>query len=75
MAAFTAEPPRDNDLEIYQACTGRTTWPSKAFREAVVIVGRRGGKSRIMALIATHAACFNDFTPYLAPGQRVRDWA
>jgi hypothetical protein len=72
MAAYTGEPPRGDDLETYRACTGRTAWPSQAFRKAVVIVGRRGGKSRSMATIATHAACFNDYRPYLAPGQRVR---
>jgi hypothetical protein len=46
LAAFNAEAPSDDDLEVYQTYTGRTTWPAKPFREAVVIVGRRGGKSR-----------------------------
>ena len=39
------------------------------FTEAAVIVGRRGGKSRILALIAVYLACFRDYAPYLAPGE------
>ena len=34
-----------------------------------MIVGRRGGKSRILALIAVYLACFRDYAPYLAPGE------
>ena len=33
------------------------------------MVGRRGGKSRILALIATFLATFRDYDPYLAPGE------
>ena len=48
---------------------GGQTWPCMAFTEAVTIVGRRGGKSRILALIAVYLACFRDYAPYLAPGE------
>ena len=34
-----------------------------------MIVGRRGGKSRILALIAVYLAAFRDYAPYLAPGE------
>lgn len=34
------------------------------------MVGRRGGKSRIAALVATYLACFQDYTAILAPGER-----
>ena len=34
------------------------------------VVGRRGGKSLILALIAVFLACFIDWLPYLAPGER-----
>jgi hypothetical protein len=53
LAALFAEPPADDDLATFQACTGRVAWPSSPFREAVTVVGRRDGKSRILALIAT----------------------
>ena len=49
--------------------TGRTAWPTAPFTEAAVIVGRRGGKSRTLALIAVYLACFRDYAPYLAPGE------
>jgi hypothetical protein len=39
-------------------------------RELVLVVGRRGGKSRVLALIATWLASFVDYRPYLDPGER-----
>jgi hypothetical protein len=33
------------------------------------VCGRRGGKSRILALIAVYLACFRDYRPFLAPGE------
>jgi hypothetical protein len=69
LAALFAEAPRDGDLEIYQACTARNLWPASPSREAVLIVGRRGGKSRILALVAVFLACFRDYAPYLAAGE------
>ncbi len=39
-------------------------------REAWVVVGRRGGKSRIAALIAVFLACFREYRNALAPGER-----
>ncbi|HSD33231.1 MAG TPA: hypothetical protein VLB49_15025, partial [Gemmatimonadales bacterium] len=33
-------------------------------------VGRRGGKSRIAALVAVYLACFKDYRNILAPGER-----
>ena len=49
--------------------TGRTSWPTEPFTESAVIVGRRGGKSRTLALIAVYLACFRDYEPYLAAGE------
>src|SRR6185295_10255685 len=43
--------------------------PTTAATEAWMIVGRRGGKSRIAALIAVYLACFRDYEPYLSPGE------
>jgi hypothetical protein len=53
----------------YSQCTGRTKFPDKPFAESALIVGRRGGKSRVLALIAVYLACFRDYRPYLAPGE------
>jgi hypothetical protein len=69
LAALFAEAPREGDLAVFSACTGRSTWPASPFNEGVLIVGRRGGKSRILALIAVFLACFRDYAPFLAPGE------
>jgi len=41
----------------------------RASSEAALIVGRRGGKSRVLALVATYLAAFRDYRPFLAPGE------
>ncbi len=62
-------PPEPGDLEIYTACTGRTDWPAEPTTEAALIVGRRGGKSRVLALIAVFLAVFRGYDEFLAPGE------
>src|SRR5271169_1221001 len=56
-------------MALYRQCTGRTALPTAPFSEACLVVGRRGGKSRVLALIAVFLACFRDYTPHLAPGE------
>ncbi len=58
------------DRTIYQRHTERTKLPKHQAREGWLVVGRRGGKSFIVALIATFLACFRDYSRYLAPGER-----
>ena len=69
LAALFAEALAGDDLTVYRTCTGRETWPQAPFTEAALIVGRRGGKSRTLALIAVFLACFKDYEPFLAPGE------
>jgi hypothetical protein len=57
-------------LEIFMQCTGRSLAPTSAFNEAWLIVGRRGGKSIILALIAVFLAVFKDWSGRLVPGER-----
>ena len=52
----------------YRACTGRTVWPLSAFTETALVIGRRGGKSRVLALIATYLA-LREYDQHLAPGE------
>ena len=59
----------DGALELFKRHTGRSEPPTAAFREAALIIGRRGGKSRALALIAVYLAAFRDYAPYLAPGE------
>ena len=68
LAALFALEPNDGGV-TYRAATGRHSLPEAPFSEAALIVGRRGGKSRILALIAVCLACFRDYAPYLAPGE------
>ncbi len=69
LAALFALPMNDNTLAVYQHHTGRQAPPVAAFKEAAVVVGRRGGKSRVLALTATFLATFRDYEPFLAPGE------
>ena len=49
------------EVEIYRRFTGRTNPPRSPFKEVFLIIGRRGGKSFISALIAVFLACFKDW--------------
>ena len=52
------------------ACMGLEELPDRPFFEAWLVVGRRGGKSLILALIAVYLALFTDWTKRLVPGER-----
>jgi len=60
----------DAETALFVQHTGREAPPSVQSREAWFIVGRRGGKSRIAALIAVFLACFRSYKDVLAPGER-----
>lgn len=63
--------PMDDDMRaIYRDCTGRKEVPQSPAREGWLIVGRRGGKSLVLALVAVFLACFRDYRPHLGPGER-----
>jgi hypothetical protein len=55
-------------MEIWTSCTGRTV-AQGPYREAWLAVGRRGGKSRILALIAIYLSCFRSHDEYLSKGE------
>lgn len=70
LAALFALEPTPDDLAIFQRVAGARDWPEKPPREAFFVVGRRGGKSNISAVIAAYLAAFVDYRPYLKPGER-----
>ncbi len=70
LSTLFALPMSDEQLAIYQRHTGRTDPPAQPFNEAWMVVGRRGGKSFFMALVAVFLACWHDYRRYLAPGER-----
>jgi hypothetical protein len=49
--------PWSSPRRIYELCTGRTTWPTLQSRLVSLIVGRRGGKSYITAIIGIFLSC------------------
>jgi len=60
----------DDDRALFKRCTGRDDPPADGVREAWLIVGRRGGKSLVLALVAVFLGCFVDWRRFLAPGER-----
>lgn len=58
------------ELEIYRRCTGRKSPLPSGYLAATLIIGRRGGKSLILALIAAFLAACCDWSPYLTGGER-----
>lgn len=58
-----------DERAAYRQHTGREEPPTQPFREAALVVGRRGGKSRVLALIAVYLATFRDYTEHLAAGE------
>jgi hypothetical protein len=60
----------DRDRALFNECTGRDAPATGGYKEAWLVVGRRGGKSIVLALIAVFLACFVDWAPFLAPGER-----
>jgi hypothetical protein len=62
-------PLADEAHALYVRCTGRSSPPERPAREAFLVVGRRGGKSRIAAALAVEAACLRKWDRYLSPGE------
>lgn len=70
LAALFGLPMDKHQMAIYRKTTGRRRAPQKPFSEGWLVVGRRGGKSFITALVAVWLACFRDYREYLQPGER-----
>jgi hypothetical protein len=70
LKALFAIPMSKKDRSLYQECTGRKKPSKKPVRELWTIVGRRGGKSRIVSVVAVYLGLFHSFKEYLAPGER-----
>lgn len=70
LAALFALPMDAEQLALYRRHTGRKEPPTAAASEAWLVVGRRGGKSFVMALVAVYLACFRQYRQHLQPGER-----
>jgi len=69
LRAIFALPMSAADLALYRTCTGREAAPADPAREVFLVVGRRGGKSFVVAFIAVWLAT-KDYSRSLAPGER-----
>ncbi len=69
LAALFGLPMDDAAHALYSAHTGRTEPPAAPFKEAALVIGRRGGKSRVLATIAVYLATFRSYEEFLAPGE------
>jgi hypothetical protein len=69
LEALQALPMSEEHLALYRKHTGRNEPPAKPARYAELVVGRRGGKSRILALVATYLACVIDHRNYVVLGE------
>lgn len=69
LSAMFGLPLDEYALDLFCASTGRESAPEAPFNEAWLIVGRRGGKSFVLALIAVFLAVFRDWSDCLAPGE------
>lgn len=70
LAVLFGLPISEAQAAIFRKHTGRDALPTEAFTEADLIVGRRGGKSFILALLGVFLACFREYRQFLQPGER-----
>ncbi len=72
LKALFALPMTDAEIAVYTQHTGRTAVPTAPAREGRFVVGRRGGKSAVAALVATYVATARDDRPILRWGKRAK---
>jgi hypothetical protein len=68
--AIFAIPMNAAELGIFRECTGRDQPPAEPQQEICEVIGRRGGKTRAAATTTAWLAIFQDWRPYLAPGEK-----
>lgn len=69
LLAAMGEPLKPDELEVFTRFTGGTVPPTQRVDELWCCVGRRGGKSRAMAVLAIYLAGLCDYQDRLAAGE------
>jgi hypothetical protein len=69
LASLFGLPMSPEQVATYRRFTGRVAPPTVPAREGYLVVGRRGGKSIIAALIALWASVFRSYAGAAAPGE------
>jgi hypothetical protein len=72
LRALDGNAPRPGQQILYEQCTGRTEPFTSPPRQAQACCGRRSGKTRIAALVASTCAAFWRHAAYLSRGERGR---
>lgn len=67
--ALFGQPLSRDQLATWRDCTDLAAPPGAPQHDAWLPIGRRGGKSRILAMIAAHLASCYDYRPHLSPGE------
>jgi hypothetical protein len=70
LSALFGLPLDAEQLKLFHECTGRVRPNAEGYTECWLTVGRRGGKSFILAVIAVYLSVFKDWRRFLAPGER-----
>jgi hypothetical protein len=70
LKAIFALPMDESDRALFTQLTGRQKAPTAQAKEVWLVIGRRGGKSRIVALLGVFLATFRSYAEYLSPGER-----
>lgn len=69
LCSMMGEPLEPDELAIFEQLTGRTAGPDHRVEEALVVAGRRGGKSRAMAALGVYLAALCDWQDQLTVGE------
>jgi hypothetical protein len=70
LVASMGESLTEDERATFRALTGREREPLQRVDEFAAVIGRRGGKSRAMATLATYIAGLCDHCDALVPGER-----
>lgn len=70
LIAAMGEKLTDDERGVFESLTGRAQEPRERCEEFWAIIGRRGGKTRAIAVLGSYIAALIDFTDVLAPGER-----
>jgi hypothetical protein len=70
LIALMGETLEPKEREVFQRFTGRSQEPGERVEEALFLIGRRGGKDRAAAVLATYLAALVDWSSVLANGER-----
>ena len=70
LIAIVGEELTDDERAVFNSLTGREREPLEPVEEFWAVIGRRGGKTRSMAVLAAYIAGCVDHRDTLAPGER-----